>query len=63
MIDINMFIKSLKISWIKRILESENNGILNKIYLQTFQPFGGKLLFECTFSENDIRAFVPKTLF
>ena len=63
MIDINMFIKSLKISWIKRILESENNGILNKIYLQTFQHFGGKLLFECIFSENDISAFVPKNTF
>ena len=63
LIDINMFINSLKISWIKRILESENNGILNKIYLQTFQPFGGKLLFECTFSENDISAFVPKKHF
>ena len=29
MIDKDMFIKSLKISWIKRIVESEDKGILN----------------------------------
>ena len=50
MIDINIFIKSLKVSWLKRIIE--NNGILNKLYLQNLQPFGGKLLFECKFSKK-----------
>ena len=44
MIDIDMFIKSLKVSWIKRIADSEEKGILNKIYLQTLQPFGGQEL-------------------
>ena len=40
MTDIDMFIKSLKVSWIKRIVNIEEKGILNKIYLQTLQPFG-----------------------
>ena len=43
---LKMIIKSSKVSWIKRIVNSEEKGILNKIYLQTLQPFGGKLLFE-----------------
>ena len=63
MIDIDMFIKSLKVSWIKRIVNSEEKGILNKIYLQTLQPFGRKLLFECSFSENDIKTFVQNNPF
>ena len=46
MIDIDMFIKYLKVSWIKRIVNSEEKGInvLNKRYLQTLQPFGGQEL-------------------
>ena len=33
MIDLETFIKSLKICWIKRMIESEDNGILKSIYL------------------------------
>ena len=57
MIDLETFIKSLKICWIKRMIESEDNGILKNIYLSKLKPFGGKLLFECNFSENDIHRF------
>ena len=34
MIDLETFIKSLKICWIKRMIESEDNGILKNIYTQ-----------------------------
>ena len=57
MIDMETFIKSLKICWIKRMIESEDNRILKNIYLSKLKPFGGKLLFECNFSENDIHRF------
>ena len=63
MINIDMFDKSLKVSWIKRIVESEDKGKLNQIYLQTIQPFSGKLLFECNFPENDIKYFVQNITF
>ena len=51
MIDIDIFIKSLKVSWIKRTVNSEEKEILNKMYLHTLQPFGGTMLFECSFSK------------
>ena len=57
MIDLETFIKSLKICWIKRMIESEYNGILKSIYLSKLKPFGGKLVFECNFSTNDIHRF------
>ena len=57
MIDLETFIKSLKICWIKRMIESEDDGILKNIYLSKLKPFGGKLLFECNFSENDTHRF------
>ncbi|MCG7875526.1 MAG: reverse transcriptase domain-containing protein [Candidatus Thiodiazotropha endolucinida] len=63
MIDLQTFIKSLKISWIKRIVASDDNGILNKLYLDKLKPFGGKLLFECNFSDEDIGKILPKNTF
>ena len=63
MIDLETFIKSLKICWIKRMIESEDNRILKNIYLSKLKPFGGKLLFECNFSENDIHRFTQIKFF
>ena len=57
MIDLENFLKSLKICWIKRMIESEDNGILKIIYLSKPKHFGGNLLFACYFSENDIHRF------
>ena len=53
MIQLETFIKSLKISWIKRILETAETSMLSQIYLSNLQKYGGKLFFECNFSEKD----------
>ena len=34
MIDLDNFIKSLKICWIKQMIEAENDAILNRIYIK-----------------------------
>jgi hypothetical protein len=54
MIDIEKFIKSLKSSWIKRILDASNNGIWKQLYMKKLNQFGGKLLFESNIKRNDI---------
>ena len=36
------------------MIEAENDAILNKIYINSLSSFGGKLLFECNISEDDI---------
>ena len=59
MIDLDNFINSLKICWIKRMIEAENETILNKIYINSLSSFGGKLLFECNISEDDICRITP----
>ena len=61
MIDMETFIKSLKVCWIKRMIGSEDNGILKSIYLSKPKPFGGQLLFECNFSKNDIHRFTQNS--
>ena len=48
MIDLETFIKSLKICWIKRMIESEDNGILKNIYLSKLKHFGGNFYLNVT---------------
>ena len=63
MIDIEKFIWSLKISWVKRILQTESNSLLKHLYENVFKQFGGNILFECNFREADIiKQFNKKNL-
>ena len=54
-------LETLKICWTKRMIESEDNGILKSIYLSKLKPFGGKLSSECNFSVNDIHRFTQNS--
>ena len=56
MIDLEMFIMSLKISWLKRISVSENNRTINYIYSE-------KLIFDCNFSPDDVNSIIQKNIF
>ena len=40
MIDLEMFLKSLKICWIKSMIESEDTGLSKNIFLDKLKPFG-----------------------
>ena len=53
MIDIE-FIWSLKISWVKYILQTESNSLLKHLYENVFKQFYGNILFESNFREADI---------
>ena len=61
MIYLEMFIMSLKISWLKRISVSENNRTINYIYLEKLKHVSGKLFFECNFPPDDVNSIVQKT--
>ena len=54
MIDIEKLIWSLKISWVKRILQKESNSLLKHLYEEVFKQFGGNILFDCNFRVADI---------
>ena len=56
MVDIRKFIQSLKITWIKRLLDPNSNSLLQKIYLNRVNNFGVDLYFECDIHEKDIHA-------
>lgn len=54
MIDLEKFIWSLKVSWIKRIIDPKHDTLFKHIYINKLKDFCGKLYFECNFSEEDI---------
>ena len=54
MLDLNKFTISLKASWIKRILDTNNKGQWKEIYLNQLKNYGKDLIFNCEINKNDI---------
>ena len=52
-----------KISWVKRILQTESNILLKHLYENVFKQFGGNILLECNFREADIIKHSIKNIF
>ena len=63
MIDIYKFINALKGSWIKRILELENNNPLKLMYYNILNKHGGNLIFKCNLKDNDLNTLFKKSIF
>ena len=55
MFDLDKFILSLKASWMKTLLDKENNGDWKSIYITILDHFGGNLIFECKLTDLDIK--------
>ena len=63
MLDIDLFINSLKSSWIKRLLNNKNNGQWKIFYFNKINKYGGKLLFESALNEDSIINMFPNCVF
>ena len=63
MIDINMFITSLKCSWIKRFMDENNRGQWKTLYLDIIEKYGGKLIFECDLNKEIITDMFKESRF
>ena len=63
MLDIDLFINSLKCSWIKRLFENKNKGQWKLFYFNKINNFGGKLLFESSLNKNVVLTMFPKKQF
>ena len=55
MIDLNLFITSIKAGWVKRITNNDNDGDWKHIYKHKLEKLGGDLIFESNISENDFK--------
>ena len=52
--DIEMFLNSIKGSWVKRLL-TENNNMWKCMYDTILNKYGGELLFESNLQTQDIK--------
>ena len=53
MIDLNIFIKSIKAGWVKRITNENNDGDWKHIYINKLEKYGGNLIFESNICEKE----------
>ena len=53
MINLNIFITSIKAGWVKRITNNDNDGDWKHIYKNNLEKIGGDLIFESNICEQD----------
>ena len=58
MIDIESFNKSLKTSWIKKYLDTENSSSWKSFFDLELRPYGGKEIFLGNLSRKDMRSLI-----
>ena len=63
MIDIDIFIKTIKCSWIKRLSDQNNKGDWKAIYLRKLEKLGGIDFFECNINKEDSKHLIQKPTF
>ena len=63
MIDIERFILSLKVGWIKRLAQTDNNKLLRKNYESNLMKLGGNIVFESNLNKDDINSIFAKSSF
>ena len=63
MIDIDIFIKTIKCSWIKRLSDQTNKGAWKQIYLMKLEKLGGIDFFEYNINKEDSKHLMQKSKF
>ena len=63
MIDIDMFINSLKCSWLKRIYDNENSSILKRFYQNILAKYGGNIIFKSKIDSTITNNLFNKNIF
>ena len=58
MIDIKLFNKALKLSWIKKYLDTENHGKWKVLFDLELRPFGGEAIFRGNHSKKDLAKYI-----
>ena len=59
MIDLSLFNKSLKCTWIKKYLDASNRGKWKEFFKLDLAKFGGDLIFKCNLNKTDCSKTIP----
>ena len=58
MIDIKLFNEALKLSWIKKYLDTENDGKWKLLFDLQLRPFGGEAIFRGNLSKEQMAKYI-----
>jgi hypothetical protein len=61
MVDLRATINSIKASWVKRLMNSDNKGLWKSLYMKIVNNLGGKLIFESNLNVNDVKNKIKHT--
>ena len=63
MTDINYYINSINITWVKRLTDPENKGAWKIPYVHELDKYGGFLFFKCNLRADDLKLLKIKNTF
>ena len=63
MVDLNQYLNSINITWIKRLADKESTGAWKLFYVKDLSRYGGLLLFQSNFAPADIKSLNIKNSF
>ena len=61
--DIELFLNSIKASWIKRYCDEENKGNWKILWKRYLKRYGNELIFECNLDKTDIQSITKQNSF
>ena len=56
MVDLNQYLNSINITWVKRLDDKENTGAWKLFYVKDLSKYGGLLLFQSNLAPADIKS-------
>ena len=56
MVDLNQYLNSINITWVKRFVDKENTGAWKLFYVKDLSKYGGLLLFQSNLAPADIKS-------
>ena len=63
MTDMNYYINSINITWVKRLTDPENKGAWKIPYVHELDKYGGLLFFKCNLRADDLKLLKIKNTF
>ena len=63
MTDMNYYINSINITWVKRLTDPENKGVWKIPYFHELEKYGGLLFFICNLRADDLKLLKIHNMF
>ena len=63
MVDIDVYINTIKCSWVRRLCDTQNNGVWRHVYITQIKQFGGTDIFKGNIKDTDVESLKLNSTF